>query len=97
LPGDDRFTNEEEAMLGRLLWFSEAKNHGFIRTEEGERLYVDGSAFAECKQVAGRCRGLPVSFEVAVSDGGRSAADVSLVPQAAARRARLRGRGAVRS
>ena len=84
-------------MRGTLLWFNEAKNHGFISTEEGERLYVHGSVFAESKRVAGRCKGLPVSFEVAVSEGGRSATGVSLVPQVAPQRARRRGRGPMHS
>ena len=77
-------------MRGTLLWFNEAKNHGFISTEEGERLYVHGSAFAGGNGIAGRCKGLAVSFEVAVDDGVRCATGVSLVPVVAPGRARLR-------
>ncbi len=28
-------------MQGTMIWFNPAKQHGFIRTDEGERLRVD--------------------------------------------------------
>ena len=28
-------------MQGTMIWFNPAKRHGFIRTDEGERLRVD--------------------------------------------------------
>jgi hypothetical protein len=31
---------------GTMLWFDEAKNYGFILTDDGERLYVHRSAAA---------------------------------------------------
>ncbi len=51
-------------MLGKMLWFNEEKNHGFIRTEEGERLYVDREGFLPGQAPVGRCAGLDVSFDV---------------------------------
>ena len=35
---------EEES--GTMLWFNEEKDHGYISTEAGERLYVAGTGFA---------------------------------------------------
>ena len=34
-------------MRGQMLWFNEAKDHGFIMTDEGERLAVAGNGFAQ--------------------------------------------------
>jgi hypothetical protein len=47
-----------------MLWFNEVKDHGFISTEEDERLYVEGDGFAPGEKPVGRCAGLPVVFEV---------------------------------
>ncbi len=77
-------------MQGILLWFNEAKNHGFIETEDGERLYAHGSVFPGGKGLVGRCKGLEVTFEVALVEGVRSAIDVALVPYVAPARARRR-------
>jgi len=32
---------------GVLIWFNARKHHGFIRTEEGERLFVEESGLLE--------------------------------------------------
>ena len=80
-------------MHGTVLWFNEVKNHGFIVTDEGERLYVHGSAFPGGNGIAGGSRGLEVSFEVATNETGRHAAEVSLTPYVAPRRARRRRSG----
>ena len=32
-------------MQGKMLWFNEQKEHGFILTDEGERLYVHRDGF----------------------------------------------------
>jgi len=78
-------------VLGKLLWFNEEKNHGFIRTEEGERLYVDRDGFLPGDAPVGRCAGLDVTFEVNEDDDGeRSAVGVSLVPEPIRKRARRR-------
>jgi CspA family cold shock protein len=77
---------------GTLLWFNEAKNYGRITADDGEQLYVHGSAFPGGQGIVGRCKGLPVTFEVAEDESGRYAAQVALVTLAAPRRARRRSR-----
>ena len=80
-------------MEGTMIWFNPAKRHGFIQTDEGERLRVDESGFATGALLGDRCRGTRVRFER--TDGeedGARAVGVTLVPLMAARRARLRGR-----
>jgi cold shock CspA family protein len=76
-----------------MLWFNPAKHHGFIRTEEGERLRVDDDGFAEGQSLGDGCRGTRVTFDRAAGwvDEAR-AVNVSVVPLFAARRARSRGR-----
>ena len=81
---------EAAAVNGTMLWFDEAKDYGFIRTEHGERLYVDRDGFVERAAPVGRCAGLPVRLTVSEQDGGRSAVDVSLVPDEPHGRARRR-------
>jgi len=80
-------------MEGTMLWFNPAKRHGFIYTDEGERLRVDQDGVAPGQLLGARCRGTRVRFERA---GGRveeaRAVNVAVVPLVAARRARLRGR-----
>jgi cold shock CspA family protein len=88
-----RVTGERETMRGTMLWFNEVKDFGFIQTEEGERLSVLGTGFADGKRPVGRCADAVVSFEVAVNDTGRQAQNVVFVTEDAPRRARLRHRG----
>ena len=83
-------------MNGTMLWFNEAKDYGFILTDEGERLYVDRDGFVGRAAPVGRCAHLPVELRVGERDGQRVAVNVSLVVQEAPRRARLRA-GARRS
>ena len=80
-------------MRGKMLWFNEVKDLGFILTDEGERLSVLGSGFAVGERPQGRCAHTVVSFEISEIDGQRQAQDVVFVPEVAARRARLRSRG----
>jgi hypothetical protein len=80
-------------MRGTMLWFNEVKDFGFIQTEEGERLSVLGTGFAEGKRPEGRCADAVVSFDVVVTEAGREAHNVVFVPDVAPRRARLRHRG----
>jgi cold shock CspA family protein len=75
---------------GTLLWVNEQKNQGRITAEDGEQLYVHGSAFPGGKGIVGRCKGLPVTFDVVEDDAGRRAVGVALVPFVAPRRARRR-------
>jgi hypothetical protein len=73
-----------------MLWFDEAKDYGFIRTEEGERLYVDRDGFVDGAAPVGRCAGLAVRLTVGERNGQRVGVDVSLVPEEPRRRARRR-------
>ena len=79
-------------MDGKMIFFNEDDDHGFIRTEEDERLLVRRSGFAGEAPV-GRCGGLEVTFSVQEVDGERQAVDVVIVPEASQNRARRRQRG----
>ena len=81
-------------MRGQMLWFNEEKDHGFIMTDEGERLAVPGDAFAGSERPEGRCAHRVVTFVIDGTNGSRQARDVAFVPDAVAHRARMRGRGA---
>jgi len=37
-----------------MIWFNPAKRHGFIRTDDGERLRVDQEGFAACQPLGDR-------------------------------------------
>jgi hypothetical protein len=76
-----------------MLWFSEKKDHGFILTDEGERLYVDRDGFVGRAAPVGRCADLPVELTVAERDGKRIAVDVTFIADEAKRRARRRTSG----
>ena len=80
-------------MRGQMLWFNEAKNYGFIMTDEGERLAVAGEGFAKGEKPEGRCAHKVVSFEVSESTGERQAQNVVFEPEVVARRARMRSGG----
>jgi hypothetical protein len=88
-----RVSGERQSMRGTMLWFNEVKDLGFIMTDEGERLSVLGTGFAEGKRPVGRCADAVVSFDVTVNDEGRAAQNVIFVEEVAPRRARLRHRG----
>jgi hypothetical protein len=84
-------------MRGQMLWFNEAKDQGFIMTDEGERLAVAGEGFAAGERPVGRCAHRVVTFEI---DGGgerRQARNVAFEPEIAVRRARLRAGSRMRS
>ena len=82
-------------MRGHMLWFNTAKDHGFIRTDEGERLAVAGDGFAPGERPEGRCADKVVTFEIESNGGSRQARGVAFVPDVPARRARMRSRGRV--
>jgi hypothetical protein len=82
----------ETRTVGKMLWFSEAKDHGFILTEDDERLYVDRDGFVDGAAPVGRCAGLAVRLTVSVRDGQRIAIGVAPMPQDSPRRARRRTR-----
>ncbi len=77
-------------MRGVMLWFNEVKDLGMILTEEGERLAVDGSEFADGKRPEGRCAKSVVSYEVRGARDERSARQVVFVAPEPQRRARPR-------
>jgi cold shock CspA family protein len=77
-------------MRGRMLWFHEGRDYGFISTEDAERLYVHGTGFTGGVRPKGRCAELKVAFVVRDDDGTRKAEDVHFVSDNAPRRARLR-------
>ena len=78
---------------GCMLWFHEVKGYGFIRTDDGERLYVKRDGFLNGDAPVGRCAGLPVRFGVDERGGQRVAVNVALVSEEAPRRARRRTSG----
>ena len=80
-------------MRGQMLWFNDKKDHGFIRTDEGERLQVDGSGFASGEKPEGRCKDMVVTFEIDENAGERRALNVVFERLDAARRARMRSGG----
>jgi hypothetical protein len=80
-------------MEGTLIWFNPDKRHGFIRTDEGERLRVDEAGFEPGHALGDRCMGTKVRFErVEPTIDEARAVHVTVVPLDAARRARARRR-----
>ena len=73
-----------------MLWFNEEKGHGYIQTDDDERLYVDAEGFPDGHPV-GACAGLVVEFVIDGNGDGRRALQVQLVEEVAPRRARRRG------
>jgi cold shock CspA family protein len=79
-------------MEGTMIWFNPDKRHGFIRTDDGERLRVDEDGFAAGQLLGARCRGTRVSFDRADGPEEARAVNVAVVPLVVSGRARLRGR-----
>lgn len=79
-------------MRGTLIWFNPEKRHGFIRTEDGERLLVEEAGFEPGHLLGDRCRGTLLTFERegAGADGDARAVRVSVVPERVTGRARTR-------
>jgi hypothetical protein len=75
---------------GAMLWFDEARDYGFVLTDDGERLRVERDGFVDGAAPVGRCARRPVSLSVGQREGERIAVDVSFVPEQAPRRARRR-------
>jgi cold shock CspA family protein len=74
-------------MEGTMIWFNSAKRHGFILTDEGERLRVDESGFASGQLLEDRCRGTRVHFErIPVGEDEARAVSVTVVPLTVERR-----------
>ena len=77
-------------MRGAMLWFNPAKQHGFVRTEDGERLRVEVGGFAPGHELGDRCAGTVVEFDrqAADAEGGYVAMAVTVVDDTSGRRAR---------
>jgi hypothetical protein len=71
-----------------MMWFNAAKDLGALRTNEGERLDVAGTAFLPGEKPLGRCAGREVEFEA--PEGAVSG--LAFVPEPSQRRARRRHR-----
>lgn len=69
-----------------MLWFNDAKDLGALRTDDGDRIDVPGTAFLPGQKPLGRCAGKAVEFERL--EEGVSA--LSFVAELTPRRARLR-------
>lgn len=82
-------------MRGELLFFNQERGDGFIRTEHGERLYVERSSFLPGEAPEGRCAGTLVEFvrRAATGDHAFAAFDVARVPEPVVGRARRRSGG----
>jgi cold shock CspA family protein len=85
------FEERLTTMQGKMLWFNEQKEHGFILTDEGERLYVHRDGFSPGEVPVGRCAHLVVQFEVVEETGERMATGVSAISKDPSPRARRRG------
>ena len=74
-----------------MIWFNVDKGHGFIRTEEEERLYVAKDGFMPGEAPTERVAGRAVTFERIAVEGDARAVQVSFVQDdGPPRRARLR-------
>jgi hypothetical protein len=91
----ERFDEGGLKLRGVMLWFNPEKRHGFVRTEEGERLRIDVDGFAPGHLLGDRCAGIAVEFErePAEVEGEYRAVSVRVVDDASGRRARSRRRG----
>ena len=80
-------------MRGEMLWFdNEDKQHGFITTEDGERLRVDRSGFKDGECPEGKCKGMDVEFVLFSSDSCLLHARLSVMCACQARRPRSHAR-----
>jgi hypothetical protein len=50
-------------MRGTMLWFNEAKDLGALRTDDGVRIELSGTAFLPGEMPIGPCAGRVVGFE----------------------------------
>lgn len=75
-------------LRGKMLWFNEVKDLGALRTDDGERIEVPGTAFLQGEKPVGRCAGRTVEFEAL--DGAPTG--LAFVPDLSPRRARRRRR-----
>ena len=76
------------SLRGTMLWFNVAKDLGALRTDDGERVDVSGSAFLPGEKPVGRCAGKAIEFQPI----DRGVTRLAFVPEPNPRRARLRRR-----
>jgi hypothetical protein len=69
-----------------MLWFNETKDLGALRTDDGDRMDVAGTAFLAGEKPLGRCAGMAVEFE----HGDEGVRRLAFVHESNPRRARLR-------
>jgi hypothetical protein len=69
-----------------MLWFNVEKDLGALRTDDGERVEVPGTAFLPGEKPVGRCAGKAIEFD----EGAVKA--LAFVPEGSQRRARRRHR-----
>jgi cold shock CspA family protein len=79
-------------MNGTMLWFNPAKGHGYIRTNDGERLLLKAEGVSPGHVLGDRCAGTEVTFDRVEAAAGPHAVAVEIVPVVAPRRARRRRR-----
>jgi hypothetical protein len=72
-------------MRGKMLWFNEKKDLGFILTDEGERLSVLGPAFAGGGRPEGRCAQMEVEFQIDATGANGTEKEPANVHEAQAR------------
>jgi cold shock CspA family protein len=78
-------------MNGKMLWFNSEKGHGYLQTENDERLYVASAGFLPREEPLSRCAGRHVTFERLEDGGEPRAVAVAFVPESELpNRARLR-------
>ena len=63
---------------GKVKWYNEKKNYGFITTDDGKDVFVHKSALID-QNIAGLTDGQEVEFEVKNSPKGLQAANVKTV------------------
>jgi hypothetical protein len=73
---------------GTMLWFNEDKDLGALRTDEGDRHEVPGTAFGPGEKPIGRCAGRAIEFDSVAGVVTR----LAFVPEPNPRRARMRHR-----
>jgi hypothetical protein len=71
---------------GTMLWFNEVKDLGALRTDDGERLDVPGTAFAPGEKPVGGCAGKAIEFDAR----GGVISGLAFLPELSPRRARMR-------
>jgi hypothetical protein len=85
-PGPEVVFAGTNRVRGTMLWFNAAKDLGALRTDDGERMDVLGTAFLPGEKPVGRCAGELVEFETLHGPVGH----VAFVPEPNPSRARLR-------